>query len=191
MLTQVILNGPMGKQFGRKWNLAVKSPGEALRLIDANSPGLLAWVRRNLSVYARYRVRVEYHDGRKDDLDNDSVVMNCAAKKITFTPIVEGARSAGVRFVVGAALFAVGSINGMWGGQFLMTAGASLMIGSVVEVLSRPDTPDTEERKDKTSYQFDGPINTTTQGVPVPLIYGRVLAGSHAVSASISIDQMI
>lgn len=49
----------------------------------------------------------------------------------------------------------------------------------------------TSERKDKTSYYFDGPANTTMQGVPVQLIYGRALVGSHGISAALTIDQLM
>ncbi len=38
------------------------------------------------------------------------------------------------------------------------------------------------------SYTFNGPINTTAQGNPVPLGYGRMIVGSAVISAGITAD---
>ena len=35
------------------------------------------------------------------------------------------------------------------------------------------------------SYTFNGPVNTTAQGDPVPLGYGRMIVGSAVISAGI------
>jgi predicted phage tail protein len=48
-----------------------------------------------------------------------------------------------------------------------------------------------DQAENKASYNFNGPINTTAQGNPVPLGYGRKIVGSAVVSAGIySEDQM-
>ena len=196
MLVAVVLNGQMGKAFGKNWELAVNSPAEALRMIDANKPGLFAWIRRYLKKYGKYRVTCTYEDGRKEDLDNETFEFERQVKRISFTPLVEGA-SAGVRFVVGAILVVVGYMVGFTGvgapiGYALVAAGMSMMIGAVVEMLTpKPKMKnDQTERKDGTSYFFDGPVNTTRQGVPVQVIYGRVLVGSHVISANVNVEQL-
>ena len=67
-----------------------------------------------------------------------------------------------------------------------------VMMGGITELLSpRPKKTDQSARQDGTSYFFDGPVNTTQQGVPVPLIYGRVLVGSQAISAKVTVDQLL
>jgi predicted phage tail protein len=38
---------------------------------------------------------------------------------------------------------------------------------------------------DTASYLFNGPVNTTEQGNPVPVLYGRLIVGSQVVSASV------
>lgn len=198
MLTEVILNGPLGKQFGRKWEVAAHSPAQALKIINANKPGVFTWIRNNLRSYEKYRVRVEYSDGRKEEMDNDTFLLNRHMKRVTFTPIVEGARTPGVKFVVGALMvaaaftwgYASGGTMAPWA-QSLAMNGFIMMGAAAVEYFAKPDTPDDDARKDRTSYQYDGAVNTTTQGVPVPLIYGRSITGAHAISASISIDQLL
>lgn len=194
MLTQVQLGGTLGKKFGRNWNLDCNSPAEALRLIDANKPGLLNWMRRNVNAYDRYHIVVENEDGTKEELSESTYTMQRKAKKIRIVPIIAGA-GAVARIIIGAVAVVVGAVLSFYGfgaGTPLIAAGVSMMIGGVVELLSpRPKASDGSQRQDKTSYYFNGPVNTTDQGVPVPLIYGRILVGSQAVSARVSIDQLM
>jgi predicted phage tail protein len=202
--TEVILEGPMGEAFGRVWNLCINSPREALNLIDVNKPGVLIWIRNNLKKYSHYRVLVTYEDGREEALNKDDYPLLRKMKQIRFVPLVEGA-SAGARIVAGIILLIVAWWNPYsWAyaasatgtaftaaGSAAISIGASLVIGGIVQKLNEPGSADNaSERKDKTSFFFDGPVNTTTQGVPVPLIYGRCLVGSHAVSASLTIDDI-
>ena len=200
MLTKVYLEGEMGKQFGKEWELEFSSPGEAMRLIDANSPGFQKWVYDNIEKYARYQVIAEYEDGTLEYLEDQTYAMERVCVALRYIPVIEGAGGDGTtQFVIGAVLFAVGWSSGgstsAAGWQLMaMSMGASMMIGGVVQMLTPLTTLDSNsssDRKDKTSYYFDGPVNTTRQGVPVPLIYGRCLVGSIAISADLSIDQLI
>lgn len=187
MLTKVYLEGAMGKAFGREWELQITSPADALRIIEANKPGLFAWIKQHLGKFDRYRVVCEYADGRIEEMDNDTVFMEGRPVVVRFVPLVRGA-GAVFRFVLGAVLV----VGGLFFGQgWAVKIGAALMIGSAIEMLSPRPKRDEVERKDKTSHYFDGATNTTMQGVPVPLIYGRVLTGSHHISAALSVDQLI
>lgn len=187
MLTKVILDGPLGKQFGKVWELAVNSPAQALRLIDANKPGVFTWIRSNLEKYAAYRVLVEYEDGRKEDLDNDTFVLERKAKTIRFVPVTQGAGNT-FKIVVGVILIIVGCV--VPGAQGLIYVGAALVLGGIAGMLApKPDAM--KDKETKNSYYFDGPTNTTTQGVPVQLTYGRCLVGSHTISAAVTVDQLM
>lgn len=187
MLTTVLLDGAMGRKFGHRWELSVNSVGQAMRLINANRPGFFAWVRDNLVRYDRYKIICTYENGRTEYLDDDTVKMNCKPKTIRFVPVIAGA-SAGARMVLGAALIVVGYFTT----PYLISIGVSLLIGGIVETLTKTSKNDDYERKDRTSYAFDGPVNTEGQGVPIPLIYGpKVLVGSHAISATLTVNQLL
>lgn len=187
MLTKVILEGPMGKVFGRTWNLSVNSPNEALRMIDANKPGVFTWIRSNLEKYSHYKVICEYEDGRKEYLKEDEYPMERKCKSIRFVPIVQG--SGGVfQAIVGVVLIVVGVI---WPNPALVAMGVGMLIGGVAAMLAPKPKKDDSSRSDKTSYYFDGPANTTMQGVPVQLVYGKCLVGSHAISAAVTVDQLM
>ena len=167
--------------------MEVSGPAEALRMLNANAPGFIKWIADNAKKYHEYQITVEYEDGRKTDLSEKELEIHCKAKKIRFTPLVRGAKGA-VRVVVGAILMIAGVY---FNNPFVFKIGAALALSGVVELLSpRPKTKNQDGTETLSSYYFDGPVNTELQGNPVPLIYGRVLTGSQAVSASISIDEL-
>ena len=62
--------------------------------------------------------------------------------------------------------------------------GWGLMI-SGVSMLMMPNIVDPDAGEEGGSYLFNGAENTVKQGVPVPVVYGRVATGSATVSASI------
>lgn len=188
-LTQVILDGPMGKLFGKEWRLAVSTPTQALGMIEANKPGITGWIRNNKAKYAKYRVTITDRRGKKVTVSEDAYLLarDEPPAIIRFTPITEG-RSAALRIVIGVVLIVVGL---MTGNAYLTPMGVSLLIGGLVEMLSPRPKANNNTSDDGTSYYFNGPVNTTAQGVPVPLVYGRCLVGSQAVSASVTIDQLM
>lgn len=192
MLTTVQLDGVMGRKFGREWKLAVSSPAEALRMIEANKPGLRSWITQNKQKYDSYRVICTYEDGRTESLDDDTFpIENKALKSIRFTPVVMGS-SFWKKFrkvIVGAVLIVASFFAPAAVAPYLFKIGASLVLTGVIELLSpRPKTRNSDG-DEINSYYFDGPENTETQGAAVPLIYGRVLVGSRPISVSISIDE--
>lgn len=180
----------MGKKFGKEWEFECSSPAEALRLIEANQPGLRAWVINNTKTYDAYEVTCVYKDGRSEALSDETYSLERGQlASIRFTPVVSGAGST-AKIIVGAIFIAVGYfVPGPWS-PYLYQMGAALILGGVIEALSpRPKTGD-YNADNNNSYYFDGPANTEVQGAPVPLIYGRVLVGSHPISASITVDEV-
>jgi predicted phage tail protein len=176
-MVEVRLHGELAREFGKVWNLAIETPREAIEAINANMPGF----KRKIADLARrgmvFRVRTKQHD--YDNEDVGSTLGN--ASRLDIVPIVMGA-SAGIRFVVGAVLLAVGlyTVN-----PTLTTMGASLMLGSIVEWLT--PVPKAKDGVNKsTSWTFNGPLNTVEQGLPVPIIYGEVLTGAYPISAGIA-----
>lgn len=194
MLTKVILEGVMGAKFGRSWNLAVSSPNEALRMIGANKSGLIVWIRNNAEVYDRYKVICTYEDGRKEFLDDDTYMLERKIAVIRFVPVPKGAGST-AKIVVGAILITVGYfVHGPWS-PYLYKVGAMLILSGVIETLTPvPKRAQRDQSSPGASFDsdyFNGPVNTDQQGSPVPLIYGRVLVGSHAVSAMVTVDKLM
>ena len=206
-MTEVILEGPLGKEFGRKWELAVSSPGEALRLIDANKPGIATWIRGNMREYPAYRIICTYHSGNEEDVTIEDFSLHRKAKRITFVPILEGAGGGAGKYILGAALIvgsfwapelaAYGGVMSGAGtaagwtafgsalGTSMFGLGMTMILSGAANMLTPQQLPSQQ------SFGFGGPVNTTQQGGPVPLIYGTCLVGSQVISAALSVDQLL
>lgn len=202
--TTVILDGVMGKKFGEKWELYVNSPAEALRMVEANKPGFSRWVRDNLDTYEGYEVTCEYANGVTEIIGEEELTISGRIKSIRFTPVINGSGNT-AKIVLGVIIIAIAviatwgvgltAVGGLLGGGLATAAvvgGAGLILGGIVGLLTPQPTvggDSFQSRTDKTSYYFNGPVNTTMQGVPVPLIYGRCLVGSHVVSVNFTVDE--
>lgn len=193
----ILLYGVLGRQFGKIHRFAVRSPAEAIRALSVNFPGF----RRALIDGGAYRV---LRGGRAALGVNDLRAPQSARESLRIVPVVQGARGLG-QLILGAALFmAIGPVGEFM--AFNMEAGAamtsfvtggmkaigvSLMLSGVSTLLFSPvKTQSTERPENKPSYAFDGPVNTSTQGNPVPVCYGRAVVGSQVISAGLSVDPL-
>ena len=196
MLTKVILEGAFAKVAGRKvWMLDVNSPAEAIQLISANCQGkILTWIRQNLADYKVCEVECESIGGKKEQLTTDTYAMDRQCKTIRFVPIFTGAGGDNgvLQAIVGVVMIVVGSILCYTGigapiGQAMIGAGIGMVLGAICTMLMRPS--DNKEEDTGSSYYFNGAVNTTTQGNPVPLVFGRCRVGSAVISSSIDIAE--
>ena len=86
-----------------------------------------------------------------------------------------------ISFIPGVGAFAVTA---------LQTVGMTLALGGVAQMLSpTPKPPTFEEAQKLESFSFSGIVNTTRQGVPVPIVLGRAYAGSVVISAGLDVEQ--
>lgn len=77
---------------------------------------------------------------------------------------------------------------GVWGEVLAVAAkglGMSLAMAGITEMLTPKGLSARDRPKNGASYTFNGPVNTTAQGNPVPLGYGRMIIGSAVISAGI------
>lgn len=192
MLTKVYLDGQMGEKFGREWELKANTPSEALKIINANHPEFTGWLRKTESKYCGYQVVVEYENGKTEDLSDETYTLHRVMKSVRFVPVIHGSGK-WVSAIVGVVLVIVGVIlcfiPGFQAvGAGLVKFGLQMVIIGVISALTTKDPAkhDPSARKDpKTllSSSFGNTTNTVQQGVPVPMIYGRMLVGSHVISA--------
>lgn len=190
MLTTIILDGEMGKLFGREHRLNIKSPNQALRLININQGGLLEWIKGNADKFNAYRIVCEYFDGRKEEVSEQTYMMRRAnVKTIRFTPVMAGAGGNGVfQTIIGVTLIVVGVVIG---NPFVTQVGIAMALGGVSQMLApKPKSNKADEVGKTDSHYFSGAKNNTDQGQPVPLIYGRIRAGAQAISAAQTVDQL-
>jgi predicted phage tail protein len=188
MATKVILDGVMGRRFGKHWELFVNSPSEALRMINANRPGLFIWIRDNLEAYQNYRVTCSYSNGVVADIDEHDLNIHGEIDTIRFTAIPTGSGNT-LKVIAGVVVMVAGAVTG---NAAIFMMGAGVLLSGIVGMLSpQPKMSDMSNRVDKTSRYFNGPVNTAMNGVPVSLIYGRCKVGSHPISVAYTADEDI
>lgn len=190
----IILLGELGKRYGRKHMLDVKSPAEAVRALCANFKDFAAFVSSSSERNVGYRVLNMREDVGEDELHNP------ASRRITIVPVVAGAGGSVGKILLGVALIAaailvpgLGAIV-LFGTTTLATVafgiGVSLALGGVAQMLAPQPKSTGPSEEQQPSYVFNGAVNTSAQGQPVPVGYGRMIVGSAVISAGISVEDI-
>lgn len=190
-LTTIRLNGELGKKFGRLHRFAVQSVAEAVRAMSLMIPGFQSELMNSQDRGVSYAVFVGKENINKDQLHNPAI-----GKTIKFAPVIQGSKAGALQTILGAVLIVVGLIitGGTFGvgapfGSALIMMGASMMAGGIIQMLSPQQNISSKNNPaNGTSYNFSGPVNTTVQGNPAPLLYGEMIVGSAVISAGIFAD---
>lgn len=190
----IILLGELGKRYGRRHLLDVKSPAEAVRALCANFKDFAAFVSASADRNVGYRVLNKREEVGEDELHNP------ASQRITIAPVVAGAGGSVGKILLGAALIAASFLVPglaavtLFGTTTLATVafsvGVSLALGGVAQMLAPQPKFDGPQEEQQPSYVFNGAVNTTAQGQPVPVGYGRMVVGSAVISAGISVEDI-
>jgi predicted phage tail protein len=189
VIRTIRLYGPLGTRFGRIHHLAVSSAAEAVRALCAMIPGFEREMMTSKDRGIGYAVFLGKKNIRESELHHPP-----GRDDIRIAPMIAGSKRGGVfNFILGAALI-VASVfippAGLFGISALSAGaigglGLSLALGGIAQMISpQPQGLTGVESPDNgASYNFNGPVNTTAQGKPVPLLYGELIVGSATVSA--------
>ncbi len=184
MTVQTIhLHGFMGKKYGKTVKLAGENMYQIMSgLVSRFGPQFKEDVRANNWHICEGKVAAG------NDLNEEEVKHKKLNKKtLHLVPVVEGASSA-LRIIIGIVLIVVGAYFGQgWAVQM----GIAMVLGGVVEMLTKPKNQSpTQSQDQRGSSIYNGAVNVTTQGGPIPLIYGRVQrASSVVISTDFSSDE--
>lgn len=184
------LYGVLGSTFGREFPLSVASPKEAIRALCVIVPGFERFLNTSKQRGLTYAV----FSGKRN-LNDDELSMDQSTADIRIAPVILGSKRGGIfQTILGVALVAVGAVASYFGGGAvgvpLMQFGAAMALGGVVQMLSPQTTglASKQSADNKASYAFGGVTNTTAQGNPVPLLYGKRRIGGAIISAGIYVD---
>lgn len=198
----VVLLGELGKKFGRRHRFEINNPAEAIRALCVNHQGFESHLLESADRGIAYRVIVG-----KDDVEAERLHDPSGRQQIKIVPVIAGAGGKFGQVILGAALLGIAWWNpaGIMattlfsaGGTTVTLAslsvnvGLGLVLGGVAQMLSpqpRADSP-AERPENQPSYAFNGAVNTTAQGQPVPIGYGKLVVGSAVISAGIDVDQV-
>ena len=188
----VILYGELAKRFGKYHRFAVLTSQEAIRALSANFKGFEAYF--SSAHHDGYGFKI-FVGGRGLRGYEETVSPTGQSEVIRIVPTLLGSGTGWVKIFVGAVLVAGGIVvSGLtWGGAApvggaMISLGLGLIIGGVTQLLtSPPAVPGNSDTARKESYIFSGPENTSVQGKPVPVGYGRMIVGSAVISAGIEV----
>jgi predicted phage tail protein len=189
----VKLLGELGKKFGKSFNLDIKNPAEAVRALCVNFPELKDHLINSEKRGIGYKVLVGSESQALDDLHNPS-----GKQTIKFVPVLMGAGGGLTNVIIGAVLVVAGFVASFTpfaaASPYLYAMGVSMMIGGVVQMLTPVPKVSSQEMNNqpdnKPSYIFNGAVNTSAQGYPVPVGYGRMIVGSAVISAGIFVEEL-
>lgn len=180
-LRTIILSGKLGKRFGKYHKLAVSSPAEAIRALCLTIKGFQEELSTSHFNNIEYAIFVGKNNLHKDDL-----TLRSDNKDIKIVPLIRGSKQGVLQTIIGVVLIVVGVVFSQpWAVQL----GAAMTLGGVVQMLTPQTATQTGSNADNgTSYNFNGPVNTSAQGVPVPLLYGTLLVGGAVISGGIQAE---
>ena len=179
MTRNIYLKGRMGKLFGEHHRLNCKTVQEAMHAIDTMKGG----VRQYLMDCTENNVKFTVQKG-EEFLTNQTAGIELAKDDIIITPVPSGAAIDGMKeLIIGVLLIVIGLSMGdpgtmSKGAQMLVTVGTQLALNGIVKLMT--DEPESLDEQESTL--FNGPINNTKSGIPVPLAYGRMEVGGAVVN---------
>jgi predicted phage tail protein len=197
-MVTIKLLGELGRRFGRQFQLAVKTPAEAMRALCMQIPEMRQYLLESGEKGINWRVVTEHPDG----LDEDQLLWPMS-KRMVVAPQPAG-RGGGVgKIIAGVALVAVAvlllpgaplatALGFSIGGQAVLAAGSiglSMIFGGVAELLTpTPKMPNIKgfngvssgrnREEQLNSFTFDKSNANTMQGEVVPVLYGERIIGN-------------
>jgi predicted phage tail protein len=199
---EVKLLGELGRKFGRYYRFMALNAREVIIALSRQIEGFQEYLTTAHENGIGFKLVTKNPEG----INYEGVFLGC--DRLVMAPIVTGAGSNVGQILIGAALIALafipgvgtataaavqaGAAAGLTGvGTALFGLGASLFLTGIAGLLSPPVQTPTSDTKKKESFIFDRATELTTQGFPVPLIYGRYrVQSSLVISSSIATEQI-
>ena len=190
--------GALRKRLGQcRFEFDVTTPAQAIKALCVNFPGLEKWLIDSEKDGVGYLVAVSKEKINEQDMS--PLFMPFSEREVfSITPVVAGAGRGTGQILAGLALIAVSiavpaaafGLKSMLG---VGLAGGSLLLGGIAQAISpQPDLGSFERGREAAkleSFAFNNVVNTSKQGLPVPIAYGRVFVGSAVISSGLDTDQ--
>ena len=207
--------GALRKRLGQcRFEFDVATPAQAIKALCVNFPGLDKWLIDSERDGVGYRVAV----GR-EKITNDLTPLGLpfSEKEVfSITPVVAGAGRGASTIAIGIGLVALAvitqgaslsfSIGGFsaasgtfaaaaFGTKLAIVAGnvgvGLTLLGIAQSIPPQPSPNSTlDEAAQLESFSFSNVVNTSRQGMAVPIAYGRLFVGSAVLSTDIDTDQV-
>ena len=189
--------GALRKRLGQcRFEFDVATPAQAIKALCVNFPGLDKWLIDSEKDGVGYRVAVSKEKVTEQDVS--SLLMPFSDKEVfSITPVVAGAGRGTGQILAGVALVALTlvpgglPIAGTLATKIGLLGGSLILSGIATAISPQPDMglERGREAAKLESFVFNNVVNTSKQGLPVPIAYGRVFVGSAVLSSGLDVDQ--
>jgi predicted phage tail protein len=196
-LVKIKLLGELGKKFGRYYEIMALNPKEIISALSNQLDGF----KEYLATAHENGVFFKLVNNEAEGMGYEGCFLPC--DQLIMAPVITGSGGSGGsigKILLGAALIGLAFIPGIGTvaataaakaslstiGSLMFSLGGALVFGGIAELL----TPSVKEPKEgEQSFLFDRAAELTTQGLPVPLLYGEFLAAAPLIiSSSISTE---
>jgi predicted phage tail protein len=210
--------GALRKKLGQcRFEFEVDTPAQAIKALCVNFPGLEKWLIDSEQQGIAFRASVGKERITQNDA-SVAVLPWSEHQVFSITPVIAGSGGSAGQIFAGIGLIALSFLlpgAGIFGGgpgllgiqasaatiktlttigNAISAIGASLVLGGVAQMISpQPTTTFLERGKEAArleSFSFSGIVNTSQQGMPVPVVYGRVFTGSAVLSSGLDVAQL-
>lgn len=196
MLTTVILGGPLGKKYGRRFEFMLHRPIDAIKALHCNFPDFVETMQGYAEKGMEFRI-TDLSDGRRDLSLDESTAVN-QPKVLRLAPVVAGASEQtakantqlAIATVLAVAAIALSSgTTAPWVVQALAAMSVSFAIqGALGHYAAHQSKKNKKEQKEKNpSNLFSSQENVTEAGGPVPVGYGEMMIGSTVIGVAYEI----
>ena len=209
--------GALRKRLGQcRFEFDVTTPAQVIKALCVNFPGLDKWLIDSEKDGVGYRVTISKEKVGEENV-LPLLVPFSEREVLSITPVIAGAGRGAGMILAGAALIGLAVVTGgtslafSAGGFSAATAGGfaaatfgvklavvagnlgiALVLGGIAQALSpQPQLNSTlDEAVQLESFTFSNVLNTSKQGMPVPIAYGRLFVGSAVLSSGLDVDQV-
>ncbi len=216
-LKVVKVYGPLRKRLGQcRFEFDVTTPAQVIKALCVNFPGLDKWLIDSEKDGVGYRVTISKEKVGEENV-LPLLVPFSEREVLSITPVIAGAGRGAGMILAGAALiglavvtggtsiaFSAGGFSAATTGGFAAATfgvklavvagnlGVALVLGGIAQALSpQPQLNSTlDEAVQLESFTFSNVLNTSKQGMPVPVAYGRLFVGSAVLSSGLDVDQV-
>ena len=184
------LYGTLGAKFGRVHRFVCDDTAGAIRALCAMIPGFQQFLAESKERGLGFSCFIG-----KENISEEGLTYPVGNDDIRIAPIILGSGRGGFfQVILGAALIGLSFVPGLnvavWAGASTTWAGLSfslgvaMLLGGVSQLLTRQPKglAGVESVDNGASYNFNGPVNVTAQGNPVPVLYGEMIVGSVTIS---------
>lgn len=208
--------GALRKRLGGRcrFEFHADTPAQALKALCVNFPGLERWLIDREGEGLGFRVTIGREKVTNDNA-GDLALPWSEREVFSITPVVCGAGRGFGQILLGIGLIALsfipfgGAFAGVtaaggalsatasaavWGSNALFSLGVTMALTGVAQMISPQPTLGLNNGKESArleSFTFSGIVNTSKQGLPVPIAYGRCFTGSAVISSGLDVDQLV